>query len=244
MGKLDNKVALVTGAASGIGYGVTKVFTQEGAKVIASDINDNVENLVNDFGDAVLPVKSDVSDEESVKSMIQQGIDHFGQIDILVNNAGVSMSIDRLHELETERFRKTIDINLMGQFFTSKHIIPHFLEKGKGNIINMASISAFPPFTAAADYTASKAAVKRLTESIAYEYGVDNIRANAIAPGHIDTPIYDGIEDHKTKMAEKIPVKRFGEPEEIAKVAVSLATDDFSYVTGQTITVDGGRLLN
>ena len=176
--------------------------------------------------------------------MIQKGIDHFGQIDILVNNAGVSMSIDRLHELETERFRKTIDINLMGQFFTSKHIIPHFLEKGKGNIINMASISAFPPFTAAADYTASKAAVKRLTESIAYEYGVDNIRANAIAPGHIDTPIYDGIEDHKAKMAEKIPVKRFGEPEEIAKVAVSLATDDFSYVTGQTITVDGGRLLN
>jgi NAD(P)-dependent dehydrogenase (short-subunit alcohol dehydrogenase family) len=123
-------------------------------------------------------------------------------------------------------------------------IIPHFLGQGGGCIVNMASLSSYPPFTAAADYSASKAAVKRLTESVAYEYAGDNIRANAVAPGHIETPIYRGLEDHKAKMAQRIPLGRFGEPEEVASVVLMLATDDTSYVTGQTIMVDGGHQLS
>jgi NAD(P)-dependent dehydrogenase (short-subunit alcohol dehydrogenase family) len=106
------------------------------------------------------------------------------------------------------------------------------------------TLSSYPPFTAAADYSASKAAVKRLTESVAYEYAGDNIRANAVAPGHIETPTYRGLEDRKAKMAQRIPLGRFGEPEEVASVVLMLATDDTSYVTGQTIMVDGGHQLS
>jgi NAD(P)-dependent dehydrogenase (short-subunit alcohol dehydrogenase family) len=131
-----------------------------------------------------------------------------------------------------------------GQFYTIKYVIPHFLGQGGGCIVNMASLSSYPPFTAAADYSASKAAVKRLTESVAYEYAGDNIRANAVAPGHIETPIYRGLEDRKAKMAQRIPLGRFGEPEEVASVVLMLATDDTSYVTGQTIMVDGGHQLS
>lgn len=241
MSRLQDKIAIVTGAASGIGYGITKRFIDEGAKVVAADLK--VEELIRNFGDACLPVVTDVSNHADVAAMVAQGIAHFGRIDILVNNAGVSGPIVRTHELTEEGFARTIGINLMGQFFTIRNVIPNFLQHGNGVIINIASISAWPPFTAAADYCASKAAIRRLTESVAYEYAQDNIRVNAIAPGHIETPIYAGIEEHKAKMAERVPMHRFGTPEEIASVAVSLATDEMSYVTGHTIVVDGGRLL-
>lgn len=243
MARLQDKVAIVTGAGSGIGYGITKRFVEEGVKVVAVDIGENSKRLEEEFGEAVHVVLADVSKESDIEAMVAESLEHFGKIDILVNNAGISGPIVRLHELTTEGFNRTIGINLMGQFFTMKHVIPHFLENGGGSIINMASISAFPPFTAAADYTASKAAIRRMTESAAYEYAEDNIRVNAIAPGHIDPSIYKGIEDHAAKMAQKVPMKRFGTPDEIATVAVVLATDDTSYVTGQTIAVDGGRLL-
>lgn len=244
MERLKGKVAVVTGAGSGIGYAITKLYIEEGAKVIASDISESIERLTEEFGENVLPVVANSGIQNDVASMLNKGIEHFGRIDIVVNNAGISGPIIKTHELTEERFKKTLDVNLLGPFYAIKNIVPHFLENGKGCIINIASISTFPTFTAAADYTSSKAGVKRLTESAAYEYAENNIRVNAIAPGHIETPIYDGIEDHKAKMAEKIPLKRFGQPEEIATVAVNLATDDFSYVTGQTIVVDGGRLMS
>jgi len=241
MSRLQGKIAIVTGAASGIGYAITKRFIDEGAKVIAADLNVAKPNSA--FGDACLPVVTDVSNPADVAAMVAQGIAHFGRIDILVNNAGVSGPIMRTHELTEEGFARTICINLMRQFYTIRNVIPNFLKNGGGAIINIASISAYPPFTAAADYCASKAAIRRLTESVAYEYAQDNIRVNAIAPGHIETPIYAGIEEHKARMAERIPMRRFGGPEEVASVAVSLATDEMSYVTGHTIVVDGGRLL-
>lgn len=241
MGRLEGKVAVVTGAASGIGHTITRTYIDEGARVIAADIN--IDGLQQDFGDACLPVRTDVSSHDDVADMIAAGLAHFGRIDVLINNAGISGPIVRTHELTVEGFSRTIGINLMGQFYTIRNVIPHFLENGGGIIINVASISAFPPFTAAADYCASKAAIRRLTESVAYEYARDNIRVNAIAPGHIDTPIYAGIEEHKAKMAERIPVGRFGTPEEVARLAVVMATGDMSYVTGQTVVVDGGRLL-
>lgn len=244
MGRLDQKVAIVTGAGSGIGYAITKAYVAEGARVIAVDIGEESRRLEQEFGASVRVVIADVSKETSIAAMVAEAIDHFERVDILVNNAGISGPIVRLHELTTESFTRTFGINLMGQFFTMKHLIPHFLEHGGGTIVNMASLSAYPPFTAGADYSASKAAVKRLTECVAYEYAADGIRANAIAPGHIETPIYRGLEDHKAVMATRIPLGRFGEPEEVARIAVVLASEDTSYVTGQTIVVDGGRALS
>lgn len=243
MGRLEGQIAIVTGAGSGIGYSIAETFVAEGAKVLASDVSDDVERIAEQLGDAVHVTKTDVSDEEQVASMVEACVNRFGGLSTLVNNAGVSYPIARLHELSTERFRKTLDIDLMGPYLGMKYAIPHLIDRGGGCIISMASISAFPPFTAAADYTSAKAAVKRLTESAAYEYAQDGIRVNAIAPGHIETPIYEEFADHKVQMAAKVPMGRFGEPAEIAKIAVVLATDDTSYITGQTITVDGGRLL-
>lgn len=244
MGRLDEKVAIVTGAGSGIGYAITKAYITEGARVVAVDVGEDTRRLEQEFGASVHVIIADVSNEGAIAAMVAEAINHFERVDILVNNAGISGPIVRLHELTTESFTRTLGINLMGHFFTMKHLIPHFLEHGDGTIVNMASLSAYPPFTAGADYSASKAAVKRLTESVAYEYAEDGIRANAIAPGHIETPIYRGLEDHKALMAARIPLGRFGEPEEVARIAVVLASDDTSYVTGQTIVVDGGRTLS
>lgn len=132
----------------------------------------------------------------------------------------------------------------MSQFYGIKHIVPHFLENGSGIIVNTASIGAFPKFTAEPAYCVSKAAVKRLTESAAFDYAMDNIRVNAIAPGMIETPIYEGLDDHKKFLEQGIPMKKFGLPKDIANMAVFLASEDSAYVTGQTYVVDGAYLLS
>lgn len=242
MSRLDGKVAIVTGAASGIGYGIVERFIAEGARVVGADLR--VDGLAEAFGEKVLPVVTDVSDPKAVADMIARGISHFGKVDILVNNAGISGPIMRTHEIAIEAFQKVMAVNLMSQFYAIRPLIPHFLDQGGGCIINMASLSSYPPFTASADYCASKAAVKRLTESVAYEYAADGIRVNAVAPGHIETPIYKGMEAHKARMAQRIPMGRFGDAAEVASVVLMLATDDTAYVTGQTLVVDGGRSLS
>lgn len=241
--KLENKIALVTGAGSGIGYGITKKFIEEGAKVIAADVSEKIHTLKETFGDNIFTLISDVSKEEDVKNMIEKGIEHFGKIDIIVNNAGIAGPVLKIHEVSTEHFQKVMNINLMSQFYAIKHIIPHFFENGGGNIINTASISAFPKFTAEPAYCASKAAVKRLTESAAYDYAENNIRVNAIAPGMIETPIYEGLDEHKKFLEQGIPMKKFGLPKDIANMAVFLASEDSAYITGQTYVVDGAFLL-
>jgi NAD(P)-dependent dehydrogenase (short-subunit alcohol dehydrogenase family) len=244
MSRLNEKVAVVTGAASGIGYAITKTYIEEGAKVVATDVSENIHRLTEEFGNSVLPMIGDVSNENDVVTVIHKGIEHFGKIDILVNNAGIGLSpFVKVHELPTEDFKKILDVNILGQFYAIKYIIPHFLKNGGGCIINLSSLSAYSKYTTSAAYCVSKAAVNRLTESAAYDYAQNNIRVNAIAPGFIDTPIYNDIEEFKNQIASSIAVKRLGKSEEIASVAVFLATDDSSYVTGQTIKVDGGFLL-
>jgi NAD(P)-dependent dehydrogenase (short-subunit alcohol dehydrogenase family) len=131
----------------------------------------------------------------------------------------------------------------MGPFFGIRNIIPHFIENGGGAILNTASIGAYPKYVAAAAYAASKAALKKLTEVVAYDYGGNNIRVNAVAPGSIDTPIYKGLDDLKAKLEAQMLFKRFGQPEEIANVALFLVSDEASFVTGQTYIVDGGQVL-
>lgn len=241
MGQLAGKVAIVTGAASGIGNAIARRFLEEGAKVVAVDLR--IDGLEEALGENAFAVATDVSDDGAVAAMVAAGVDRFGRIDVLVNNAGIVGKIVRLHEITTEQFTRVMNVNVMSQFYAMRAIIPHFLAQGGGCIVNMASLSSYPPYTAPADYCASKAAVKRLTESAAYEYAEDNIRVNAVAPGIIETPIYKDMDEHKAKMVERIAVKRMGQPDEVASVVVMLAIDQTAYVTGQTIVVDGGRSL-
>ncbi len=243
MGTLEGKCAIVTGAGSGIGAAIARRFVDDGARVVAVDIGDQSE-LVAELGDKLVPLRADVGDESAVAEMVQASIEEVGRVDVLVNNAGIAGPFVRTHELTTEAFHRTLAVNLLGPFYAIRSIVPHFLEHGGGAIVNVTSISAFPPSTSSADYAASKAALTRLTESVAYEYAADGIRVNSVAPGHIDTPIYAGMEDHKAPMAEKVPMRRFGRPGEVAAVVAMLASDEGSYVQGATIVIDGGRLLN
>lgn len=241
--KLEGKVAIVTGAASGIGYAITKRFIEEGAKVVATDISENINNLTQEFAGNVSTKVVNVAMESDVKSMIEEGIKQFGRIDILVNNAGISGPQIKTHEITGEQFQQVINVNLMGPFFGIKNIVPHFLENEGGTILNIASIGAYTKWVAAAAYCASKSALRKLTEVAAYDYAANNIRVNAIAPGSVETPIYEGLGELKKQLEAQMPIKRFGRPEEIANVAVFLVSDDASFITGQTYIADGGQVL-
>lgn len=243
MKRLDEKVALITGAASGLGYSITEKFIHEGAKVVAVDLSDNVHELKEEFGDNIAPVEADVSAEEDIQTAIDKGIKEFGKIDILLNNAGIGGSQEKTHEISGEDLKQTFEVNFMGPFYGIKNIIPHFLENGEGVILNTASLAAYPKNLSGTPYSSSKAAVKKLTEVVAYEYAGDNIRVNAIAPGSIETPIYEGQEELKEELAATLPTQRLGQPKEGANVAAFLVSEEASFVTGQTVIADGGQQL-
>ncbi len=232
MARLENKVAVVTGAGSGLGYSITKRFIEEGAKVVAVDLNESVHTTL-----------ANVSKEDDVKSMIEAGIKAFDKIDILINNAGIGGPQKKLHEVSSEEFQQTLDVNLLGPFYGIKHIVPHFIENGGGSVVNTASLAAYSKYLSAAPYSVTKAGVKKITEIAAYEYANDNVRINAVAPGSIATPIFDDLPDLKAELETKMLTGRLGEPEEIANVVLFLASDEASFVNGQTYIADGGQIL-
>jgi len=243
--KLENKVTLITGASKGIGRATALLFAKEGAKVAVNylssvkEANDVVEEIET-MGGKAFAVKCDVSNETEVKSMVNQVMKEYGKIDILINNAGVVYDIP-LFEKTVEQWRRTLDVNLLGVFLVSKYVSEHMLKQKNGKIVNISSINGINSFNPeSADYDASKAGVIILTKDLAQELA-PNIQVNSIAPGWVDTEMNKDLpKDFVKEEIEKIYLKRFARPDEIAKAALFLSSDDASYITGSILEVAGG----
>lgn len=247
--RFKDQVVIVTGAAKGIGWGVARVFSQEGARVVVVDWDE--ENGVKtakelcDAGGEAIYVKCDVSSEEQVIAMIDKTVQTFGRIDVLVNNAGVGV-YKTITDATSADWNRAIGVNLTGQFLCSRYAIPHMQKQGKGAIVNISSVHAFQTVNGAAPYAASKGGVFALTHAMAIDYG-PTIRVNAIAPGWVLTPLIQGIFDSYSDPAaqqraveQRQVMKRIGRPEDIGYAAAFLASDEASFITGTQLFVDGG----
>lgn len=239
--KFNNKVVFVTGAGQGIGKAMVHYFAAEGAKVAATDVNvENVQGNIESLGNAAIALSCNVSDSASVVSAFNQTIENFGQVDIVVNSAGVG-SDDTITETPDEHWHKVINVNLNGSFYVCREAARLMQQSGTGgSIINISSTAAMSG-EGPSHYVASKAGVIGLTRSMARELAPDKIRVNNIVPGPTNTPMMAGIPDEWTEaMIAAIPLGRMGEPDEIARAAGFLASDDASFITGQNIAVNGG----
>jgi NAD(P)-dependent dehydrogenase (short-subunit alcohol dehydrogenase family) len=250
--RLADKVILVTGAASGMGRVATRMFVEQGAKVIAADVNEAaLAEAVGEVGDpdSVLAVTGNVAVDADVKRMVDAGVERFGTLNVLYNNAGIMPDEDTsVVETGEETWERVLDVNLKSIFLTCKHGIPHMVEAGGGSVINIASFVALVGCTVPQDaYTASKGGVLSLTRSLAVQYGTHGVRANAICPGPILTPLMETLfasEAEKNKRLNRIPLGRFGRAEDIVWAGVFLASDESSWMTGAQFVVDGGITVN
>ena len=250
--KLPGKTAIVTGGTYGIGNAIASLFVNEGAKVVIagrdeSKGRDALKVLRRESKHTIF-VKADVSKSEDVKNLVEETVRTFGRIDILVNNAGINPVGTALDTTE-ELWDRVMAINLKGPFLCCKYVIPYMIEGGGGSIVNLGSINSFMAFENEAAYDASKGGVLLFTRATALDFAGKNIRVNCICPGAIDTPLLQAIfkespnpKEMEEAMKKRHPLKRMGAPEEIAKAALFLASDDSSFMTGAAIAVDGGIL--
>lgn len=241
--QLENKVAIITGSARGIGFEIAKKFISEGAKVMLSDIAEETLKTAKDellkINENVDFCKADVTNTIDVSNLIKTTVEKFGKLDILVNNAGITKD-GLLMRMKENDWDMVLNINLKGAFNCSKAALRQIM-RNKGSIINIASIVGLMGNAGQCNYSASKAGLIGFTKSLSLEIGKKEARVNAIAPGFIKTAMTDSLsEDVKNKMFENIPMGRFGLPEEVAKTAVFLASDNSTYITGQVISVNGG----
>lgn len=246
MGRLDNKVAIITGAGSGMGKATAVLFANEGAKVVAADIaveagRETVKIVKQGGGEAIF-VKTDVSKAQDVKQMVKAAVDTYGKLDILVNCAGIAREEVSTVDCPEEIFNEVIATNLNGVWLGMKYGIPEMLKAGGGSIVNFASIAALEAYVGIPAYSASKGAVISLSRAAAIEYGPKNVRVNCVAPGHIATPMLLGAWSPEVlkRFTDIAPQGRLGEPEEVARVVLFLASDESSHITGQTVVIDGG----
>ena len=245
---LQGKVAIITGSSRGIGQGIALRFAKEGAKVVVNarkeaDMQETLDAIKKSGGTA-MGVVADVSDAAQVKTLVAQAVKKFGRLDIMVNNAGVVDS-EPITDMTPEEWSRVISVDLTGTFYGIEEAAKA-MKKG-GAIINISSIAALMGFAGTAHYAAAKGGVRSLTEEAAVELAPKNIRVNAIAPGFIDTDMTKSVKDDPVQlkgMLARIPLKRFGQPAEIAGAALFLASDDSSYVTGQLLIVDGGWMVD
>jgi len=241
---LRGKIAIVTGAARGIGQAIAVELARHGADVVISDIipGNTTVNKIKALKRKSIFIKTDVSKKQDIENLINETIKKFKKINILVNNAGI-FKTSPSETLSEEDWEKTIHINLKGYFLCAQAAGKHMLKRKKGSIINIASVAGFFGYAQAAAYCASKGGIVSLTNSLAAEWGPKGVRVNTICPGTIETAmVKDFLKDKKTKQAmlAKIPLARFGKPIDIAGAAVFLASDASSYITGEDIIVDGG----
>lgn len=244
----ENKVALITGAARGIGKEVAKKFAKNGYDVVINYVSSktDTEKLKKEFEDLgikVLLVKADVSNQEEAEDLVNQTINTFGKIDVLVNNAGITKD-NLLMRMSEEDFEKVININLKGTFLVTKYAIKYMMKKRCGSIVNLASVVGVAGNAGQCNYAASKAGIIGFTKSIAKELASRNIRANAVAPGFIKTDMTEVLSDSvKENINSQIPLKRMGTAEEVANLVYFLSSEQSSYITGQVINVDGGMVM-
>jgi len=241
MGLLDSKVAVITGAGSGMAKASVKVFVREGASVVAGDISGAENDTAAAVGDAVLPVHCDVTDEADVEAMMQAAVERFGRLDAVLNVAGIADAA-MLTDVTMEHYDRMMNIDLRGVLLGMKHGMRAIAAAGNGGaVVNWSSIGGLNAAIATSVYSAAKAGVISLTKSGAVEGARAGIRVNAICPGYIKTEIMGAGLEQYPGAAELTPLRRLGQPHEIAEVAAFLASDRASFVTGAIIPVDGGR---
>ena len=245
--RLDGRVALVTGGGQGLGEVFCTVFAAAGASVVVADIAEqnarSVAAALQGSGAQALPVAVDVSKREQVEAMVQQVIDTWGKIDILVNNAGITRDA-LLLRMDEQQWQSVIDINLTGVFLCTKYVVKHMAKARFGRIINISSVVGLTGNAGQANYSAAKAGILGLTKTVAKEMASRNITANALAPGYIATAMTEKLpEKAKEAFLANIPLGRAGEPMDVARAALFLASDAASYITGQVLNVDGGLVM-
>ncbi|KUJ52680.1 SDR family NAD(P)-dependent oxidoreductase [Chryseobacterium sp. JAH] len=245
MGILDNKVALVTGAGSGIGLAIAQSYAKEGAKVIVSDINEEhgkqaVEKIRGEGGEASF-VKADTSNAEQVEALVKSTVEIYGRLDIACNNAGISGEQKLTGEYGLDSWRKVLSVNLDGVFYGCKYQLEQMEKNDGGVIVNIASIHGTVAAPLSSAYTAAKHAVVGLTKNIGAEYGQKNIRCNAVGPAYIETPLLESVSgDVKEALVAKHPMGRLGTSQEVAELVLFLSSEKSSFMTGGYYLVDGG----
>ena len=244
--RLKDKVAIITGAASGIGKATAILFAEHGAKIVVADIDEHGANqTVTDIQEAdneAIYVQTDVTISGDTKRMVQETVKTYGKLDILFNNAGIAMRLP-VGELPEADWHRCLGVNLTGVYLCAKSVIPEMQKNGGGSIINMSSIYGIVGGDVRAAYVASKGGVTNLTRGMALDYAADNIRVNCICPGFVETPLVAGVvktpEEYRN-LADRHPMRRLAQPEEIAYGALYLASDESAFVTGIALPIDGG----
>jgi NAD(P)-dependent dehydrogenase (short-subunit alcohol dehydrogenase family) len=249
--EVKNKVVIITGAGSGIGKATAIYFAKHGAKVVVSDINlENAQKVADEItanNGTVRAIKTDITQFEAVESLINETVKEFGQLDVIVNNAGIGPRLLRADKATLNDWDRVIAVNQTGVFYCMKVALQQFLKQGHGNIVNIASLAGLKASPNNISYSASKFAVVGMTKSVAMEYATKNIRVNAVCPGYTESALLTQLINEKPEMdailKSVIPMKRYGKAEEIADAVVWLASDSTKFITGQTITLDGGTSL-
>ena len=250
-GRLGGKVAIITGAASGIGRATALVFSKEGARLVLADISEEgleeTRHLLKMEEANAIIRKTDVAVEKEVKDLIDHAIKTYSQVDILCNNAGITGQLVDVQELDGNDWQRVFEVNVMGAVFATKHVAKHMKERRSGTIVNTSSVAGIRSGGGGNAYSASKAALINFTQTSACDLGKYNVRVNAVCPGLIKTnmtkPVFDYAREigKEAKLGSRCELRRYGEPEEIAWAILFLACPESSYITGQALAVDGGN---